>query len=211
MNYDFIPEDNKMHIGENIKKIREVKGLTQAQLAVKAGVGQAYISKIESQTIKEPPMSTIEAIAMALGLSGHTLIEGTSFNPEVELARRKKGVGFCPNTECPGSNFNERNGTLEAAADRGDFSPYLPPWEPYKTPLLDEDGDSISFCVHCGNRLVTDCQHCGRAIKRFYKYCPSCGHLLFNQHNSPPEKELLDNDDVPFPDGESMDDDDVPF
>jgi transcriptional regulator with XRE-family HTH domain len=187
-----------MYIGEKIKKIRETKGLTQAQLALKAGVGQAYISKIESQTIKEPPMSTIETIAMALGLSGRTLIEGTSFKPEVELARRKKGVGFCPNMECPGSNFGERREIIETATARGDFSPYLPPWEPYKTPLLDEDGDLISFCVHCGNKLITDCQYCGRAIKRFYKYCPGCGHLLFEQRNSPSEGESMDDDDVPF-------------
>jgi transcriptional regulator with XRE-family HTH domain len=187
-----------MHIGEKIKKIRESKSLTQAQLAKRAGIGQPYISKIENQTMREPPMSTIESIAMALEMDGLTLVEGTSFNPEAERALQKKGVGFCPNSECPGSNFPE----IEESEARGYSN--LPPWEPYKTPLLDEDGESIHFCVHCGNKLVIECQHCGRGIKRFYRYCPGCGQLLFRQTGSSLQtdtsngEEPIDDDDVPF-------------
>ena len=40
-------EGKIMSVGENIKKRREAKGLSQAELAGAIGVGQSYLSQIE--------------------------------------------------------------------------------------------------------------------------------------------------------------------
>ena len=68
-----------MTIGENIKKLREAKGMTQVQLAEKVGVSQPYIVKIE-QSARSPTIMMIEAIAKALGCTLTELLEKNSDN-----------------------------------------------------------------------------------------------------------------------------------
>jgi len=159
-----------MHIGEKIKKLREEKGFTQAELAKRAEIGQPYISKLENQAIKIPSSATIEDLARALNVNILDLIEGTTYAIESE-GYAKDGIGFCPHLGCPGRVF-------DSVKDK---------WEPYKTTLQDEDGESIDFCIHCGTRLVTECRNCGRRIKGVYAYCPGCGAAIFNLE-----------DDIPF-------------
>lgn len=50
--------------GERIKQAREIRGLTQEQLAERVGVSQPYISLVE-QSAETPAPSTLEAIALA--------------------------------------------------------------------------------------------------------------------------------------------------
>jgi transcriptional regulator with XRE-family HTH domain len=135
--------ENKMHIGERIKSRREELKLTQAELAKKAGIGQPYISKIENQAIETPSMTALESLAKALNIDVLKLIEDTNYS----LARVSdyfKGmlIGYCPNLQCPGSNF------AEISREGGEVN--LSCWQPYKTPLFDEDKEPINFCVHCG-------------------------------------------------------------
>lgn len=49
-----VHDDNYYYniIRENIKKYREIKGLTQQQLADKAGISMNYIAKIESKKMQ---------------------------------------------------------------------------------------------------------------------------------------------------------------
>jgi ribosome-binding protein aMBF1 (putative translation factor) len=56
-------------IGALIHEARLEKGLTQAELAEKAGTTKSYISKIENN-IKEVRFSTLQKI-VELGLGGH--------------------------------------------------------------------------------------------------------------------------------------------
>ncbi|TYP51672.1 helix-turn-helix domain-containing protein [Thermosediminibacter litoriperuensis] len=56
------------HVGYKIKKIRQERGLTQAELARKAGVSTGLIGQIESGRV-EPSIKTLEKIARALSLS----------------------------------------------------------------------------------------------------------------------------------------------
>ncbi len=53
-------------VGENIKKIRKMKGLTQRKLADKSGVSYSMICKLESGEQKNPSLHTLEKIADAL-------------------------------------------------------------------------------------------------------------------------------------------------
>jgi transcriptional regulator with XRE-family HTH domain len=55
-----------MSIGENIKRIREDKAMSQDSLAKEVGVTQSYIAKIENG-LKIPSMAAGKTIAKVLG------------------------------------------------------------------------------------------------------------------------------------------------
>jgi transcriptional regulator with XRE-family HTH domain len=61
-------------LGENMKKIRLAKGMTQGDICRKLEVDRAYISNIESGN-KNPTLSTITNLAKALGVSIDELLK----------------------------------------------------------------------------------------------------------------------------------------
>jgi transcriptional regulator with XRE-family HTH domain len=63
-----------MDIGAKIKRAREQAGLTQAELAKKAGVKQARISLWESGKRQQMSLEHLRSIARALGVSADFLI-----------------------------------------------------------------------------------------------------------------------------------------
>jgi transcriptional regulator with XRE-family HTH domain len=65
-----------------LKRLREQAGLTQAELARRAGMHQRGIAKLE-QAEREPTWSTVEALAAALNLDC-TAFAGTSTPPSAE-------------------------------------------------------------------------------------------------------------------------------
>lgn len=64
---------DNMNYGENIKKIRKHRGLTQKQLGQKLGISQAAIGQFESNKAN-PKMETLQKIADALNVSVNDLI-----------------------------------------------------------------------------------------------------------------------------------------
>jgi len=64
--------DNKA-VGRRIKEARQEKGLTQEQLAERAGVSPTYISVIE-RGLKSPQLDTFVPVCNALGVSADTLL-----------------------------------------------------------------------------------------------------------------------------------------
>lgn len=65
--FDLKPR-HKTNVGENIKRIREAKNMTQAELAKKLGVTSANISQIESEA-RGLSVTKATAIALALGVT----------------------------------------------------------------------------------------------------------------------------------------------
>ena len=57
-----------MPIADKLKQLRADAGLTQMQLAVKAGLSMSVISSIEQGSIPDPRVSTLHALAKALGV-----------------------------------------------------------------------------------------------------------------------------------------------
>ena len=53
-------------IGENVKKARNMLGLTQDDLVRKSGVKHATLTKIESNLVIKPSVQTVAKIAKAL-------------------------------------------------------------------------------------------------------------------------------------------------
>ena len=57
-----------MNLGQNIRKIRQAKGLTSKEVALSCKMGPAQYSRIENN-ITDPSFSSIVKIAKALGVS----------------------------------------------------------------------------------------------------------------------------------------------
>ena len=64
-----------MTIGNNIKRIREEKGMTQKELADKCNIIYQTIGKYE-RNLLNPKYETLEKIAKALEVSSFDLIDG---------------------------------------------------------------------------------------------------------------------------------------
>lgn len=58
----------KMELGEQIKRIRAAKGLSQKEVVMQSGLDKAQYSRIENGKT-DPSISTIAKIAKALGIS----------------------------------------------------------------------------------------------------------------------------------------------
>ena len=55
-------------IGRMIQRLREDKGLSQRQLAARAGVTNGYISQLEAGDKKNPSLAVLQRLAKALGV-----------------------------------------------------------------------------------------------------------------------------------------------
>lgn len=67
-------------LGDNIKRIREERGLDQEDVAKAAGVSVAYISLIESNKRQNPSTKVLKKIANILGVSVEELFKDTNNN-----------------------------------------------------------------------------------------------------------------------------------
>ncbi|MBS3937519.1 MAG: helix-turn-helix transcriptional regulator [Peptococcaceae bacterium] len=59
---------------QRLKEIRATQGLSQAELAEKAGLSQPFIGAIEAGK-KSPTVRTVEKLAVALGVSIFELLD----------------------------------------------------------------------------------------------------------------------------------------
>lgn len=71
--------DMRKLVGQNVRRIRDKKGLTQEQFADLSGYSQQYISDLERGK-RNPTIITVYELATALGV-GH-----------LDLLRSRKGV-----------------------------------------------------------------------------------------------------------------------
>ena len=73
------------HVGVIVKRLRATRGLTQTQLAKRAGLTQGYVAKIESAAYApDPALSVVIKLAKALDVRIGELVA------EQKPARRRK-------------------------------------------------------------------------------------------------------------------------
>lgn len=65
--------DMRKLVGDNVKRIRTQKGLTQEQFCAISGFSQQYVSGLETGR-RNPTIVTIYELAMALGVSHMDLV-----------------------------------------------------------------------------------------------------------------------------------------
>lgn len=61
--------DTLAHLADNLKYYRARLGLTQVDLAERAGVNRSHLASIESGTQPNTSIRTVEKLAAALGVS----------------------------------------------------------------------------------------------------------------------------------------------
>jgi transcriptional regulator with XRE-family HTH domain len=63
------------NVAKNLRRLRDKAGLTQQELAMKAGLSISAVCKLEQGKNTDPRMSTLQAIAKVLGVRVNDLIE----------------------------------------------------------------------------------------------------------------------------------------
>lgn len=63
-----------MHLGEKIQRLRRERGLTQTELAQRAGISQAIISRLERHRRGNVNADVLKALAKALGCTTDYLV-----------------------------------------------------------------------------------------------------------------------------------------
>jgi transcriptional regulator with XRE-family HTH domain len=64
-----------VYVGDNLKRLRFLNALTQAELTQKAGLTPAAVARIERNEA-EPRMTTLRKLAEALGIEPQELVRG---------------------------------------------------------------------------------------------------------------------------------------
>lgn len=81
---------NELSIGQRIKHLREARRYTQRELGNKAGVGQAAISNLETDSSRKPSARTLLRLADALDCNPNWFLDGmgdpTLWRPVTNLA-----------------------------------------------------------------------------------------------------------------------------
>lgn len=78
-----------MPLKDVLRSLRERRGLTQMQLAVAAGMSLSGLVQLENGTNTDPRMSTLKALAAALGTSMDAL--ASEDEPGQAAPKRPKG------------------------------------------------------------------------------------------------------------------------
>ena len=65
--------DIRALVGRNVRRVRIEKGLTQEELAERAGTSQFYISSLEAG-LRNPTVVTVASLAQALGVDHLALL-----------------------------------------------------------------------------------------------------------------------------------------
>ena len=61
-------------LSDNLRRARRAAGLSQAELAERAGVGANTIARIEAEQIDNPRINTLGKLARALGIDARELM-----------------------------------------------------------------------------------------------------------------------------------------
>jgi transcriptional regulator with XRE-family HTH domain len=75
-------------VGKRLKQLREAAGLTQQELAFRAGLSVSNLSQIEQGKKADPRASTLLALARALGVTMESFFEPAE---EAKPPRRPRG------------------------------------------------------------------------------------------------------------------------
>jgi transcriptional regulator with XRE-family HTH domain len=63
-------------VGETIRTLRDVQGLTQIELAVAAGIDRSHLARIETGVVS-PGLVTLAKVARALKVKSSQLLQAT--------------------------------------------------------------------------------------------------------------------------------------
>jgi len=100
-----------MALGENIKKIRKEKKITQQELAIKMGISRSYLGDLENNRYN-PSSKTLEMLAKKLGVSMLYLTTGKKTINDLNEDELKEGFDQVQ------KNFRKSNDSVNAFVER---------------------------------------------------------------------------------------------
>lgn len=119
--------DCDMQLGDRIRELREAQGHTQKSLASRAGLTVGHVYKIESGDVDNVKLSTIRALADALGTTIDPLVYGDGRKAKArmrELEDRMRMLAGQPDSE---DNRREIRECAEQIAALKDAAASYPP------------------------------------------------------------------------------------
>lgn len=78
----------RMNVGERIRYFRHLRGLSQEQLALRAGINTAFLGHLE-RGLKSPTITTLEKLVKALEITFEDLF---AEKPHTEKAQREAAL-----------------------------------------------------------------------------------------------------------------------
>jgi len=190
--------------GEDIRTARQNKGLTQSELAERAGVSQPLIARIESDDV-DPTIDTLYSVVAALNDSSADVEqeEVTISMPSVlEVARKQTGYTQGELADVAGvsqplisrierQDVNPRSSTLRSLFDQLELATGSPDTESSASPTSGSrlrekiewefenvEGSSEDSTANEDDRSNGQrCSECGSDLTSYPdpKYCPDCG------------------------------------
>jgi transcriptional regulator with XRE-family HTH domain len=116
------PADLASSVGAAIRRLRSAQGLTLAEVAERAEISAAMLSRLETGAVS-PSLETIAAVAAALGADLPTLFRGLQAQPsDAQLVRKGEGLEVVRRGTKRGHTYHL------LASDRGPrktFEPFL--------------------------------------------------------------------------------------
>lgn len=116
------PSSLAASVGASIRQLRSAQGLTLADVAARADISQAMLSRLETGAVS-PSLETVAALAAALGADLPTLFRGVEAQPsDAQLVRKGEGLEVVRRGTKRGHTYHL------LASDRGPrkaFEPFL--------------------------------------------------------------------------------------
>ena len=94
-----------MSVGKALLRVRQEKGLTQSQVAERAGLATSYVSRIENDRVR-PTMVTVKRLADSMGIPLSVVFQ-------IEETGGRRGFDDCPvssSGECIGGLIRSHHG-----------------------------------------------------------------------------------------------------
>jgi transcriptional regulator with XRE-family HTH domain len=77
-------------IGQRVRQLREAAGMSQQALAVAAGLSMSVVAQLEQGQREDPRISTVAALARALGVTVDAILSGAGPAGRVTTTPAKK-------------------------------------------------------------------------------------------------------------------------
>jgi len=180
--------------GKRISKLRKTHSISQQDLAQRAQLSQATISRLEASDSPPSDVQTISKLARALKTGVAELLDGFPAPSALVEGEVEQFYAFCPNPFCSSNEVG-----------RGKDKKVFVRWrsgEMYEGSTFDE----VNYCRQCGTSIIKQCPSCKKTFRRQNtQYCVTCGTAVCER----PTKEDWAKIAEDYPDIPS--DDDIPF
>lgn len=175
-----------MAFGETISALRKGQDMSQQELAGKAELSQATVSRLESLEEFPSDLKLLSKLARALSQPLAEFLPESFADEFFPTNREDNFHAFCPNPFCSrNTNGRNQNGSVFVQwASNSNYSSL--------------EYDAINFCGTCGIELVKECSNCGRRIgSGLPSYCVSCGNEISDRPTRQEWKKIEESHAIP--------------